>query len=146
MLFATLDDGTAQIEVALFNELYEANRARLREDCLLIVAGKVSLDEYSGGLRVSVDDIFDLQAVREARARALTVQLNGNADAKRLKDVLSPYRAQVPSAGMPVEVVYETQGASCVVRLGSDWRVHVPDELLSQLGDWVNADCVEIRY
>jgi len=146
MLFATLDDGTAQIEVALFNELYEANRGRLREDNLLVVGGRVSLDEYSGGLRVSVDEIFDLQSMREARARALKIQLNGNADAARLQAVLQPYRATNPEQGMVVEITYETSRASCVVRLGEQWRVHVPDELIGELAKWVDAGNVEIRY
>jgi DNA polymerase III subunit alpha len=146
MLFATLDDGTAQIEVALFNELYEANRSRLREDNLLVVGGRVSLDEYSGGLRVSVDEIFDLQSMREARARALKIQLNGNADAARLQTVLQPYRAPNPEQGMAVEIAYETNGASCVVRLGEQWRVHVPDELIGELAKWVDAGNVEVRY
>ena len=146
MLFATLDDGTAQIEVALFNELYEANRSRLREDNLLVVSGRVALDEYSGGLRVSVDEIFDLQAMRESRARALKIELNGNADAKRLQNVLEPYRATNPEQGMAVEIAYETKGARCLVRLGEQWRVHVPDELIGELNNWVDAGHVEIRY
>ncbi|MCD8503804.1 MAG: DNA polymerase III subunit alpha [Burkholderiaceae bacterium] len=146
MLFATLDDGTAQMEVALFNELYEANRGRLREDNLLVVSGRVALDEYSGGLRVSVDEIFDLQAMRESRARALKIQFNGNADAKRLQEVLAPYRAHGPDEGMAVEIAYETKGAHCVVRLGEQWRVRVPDELIGELTKWVDAGNVEIRY
>lgn len=146
MLFATLDDGSAQIEVALFNELYEANRQRLREDALLVVSGRVTLDEYSGGLRVSVDEIFDLQAMRQARARALKIQLNGNADATRLQQVLGPYRASSPDDGMAVEVAYETDGASCVVRLGEQWRVKVPDELIGELSQWLDQGNVEIRY
>jgi DNA polymerase-3 subunit alpha len=146
MLFATLDDGTAQIEVALFNELYEANRNRLREDGLLVVNGRVTLDEYSGGLRVSVDEIFDLQAMRESRARALKIQFNGNADAQRLQAMLSPYRAHGSEQGMAVEVAYENAGAQCVVRLGDQWRVRVPDELIGELTKWVDAGNVEIRY
>ena len=146
MLFATLDDGTAQIEVALFNELFEANRNRLREDHLLVVSGRVALDEYSGGMRVSVDEIFDLQAMRQARARALKIQLNGNADAQKLQEVLKPYRAAEPQQGMTVEVAYETQGAQCVLRLGEQWRVHVPDDLIQTLTQWVDTGNVEIRY
>ena len=146
MYFATLDDGTAQVEVALFNELYEANRNRLREDTLLVVAGKVSIDEYSGGLRVSVEEVFDLQAMREARARALKIRLNGNADAQRLQTILAPHRASDSASGMPVDICYEVAGASCTVRLGQEWRVHVPDALISTLSEWVDAGCVEIDY
>jgi DNA polymerase III subunit alpha len=146
MLFATIDDGTAQIEVALFNELYEQHRATLREDCLLVIAGRVSIDEYSGGLRVTVDEVFDLQAMRQARARALTIHFNGNADARRLESLLEPFRAKGDDQGIPIEIMYKTAGASCMVRLGQRWRVHVPEQLIGDLNAWVDAGNVEIRY
>lgn len=146
MLIATIDDGSAQLEVMVFNEMYEANRARFREDALLVISGKVTVDEYSGGFRVSVDDVFDLQTMREARARALSIRLNGNADADRLEQLLTPYRVKEEGAGMPVEIRYETHGAACRIRLGQQWCVHVPDELLLELSDWVDADGFEIVY
>src|SRR3546814_13310402 len=69
MLYAVLDDGSAQVEVAIFNELYEQHRNRLKEDRLVIIHGKVSNDDYSGGLRVSAESVYDLQLAREERAR-----------------------------------------------------------------------------
>lgn len=146
MLIATIDDGTAQLDVMIFNEMYEANRARFKEDALLVLCGKVSVDEYSGGFRVSVDDVFDLQAMREARARTLSIRLNGNADADRLQALLAPFRAIEQGAGMPVEITYQTAGAACRIRLGEQWCVHVPDELLLELSGWVDADGFEIVY
>src|SRR3546814_17201972 len=105
MLYALLDDGSAQVEVAIFNELYEQHRNRLKEDQLVIIHGKVSNDEYSGGMRVSADEIFDLQLAREARARSLRITLNRNANVQPLRHLLNPFRAE-PDNGehrMPVE-------------------------------------------
>ena len=48
-----LDDGSAQVEISVFNELFEKHREKLKEDSLLVVAGKVQNDEFSGGLRVA---------------------------------------------------------------------------------------------
>ena len=48
MAFVALDDGEAQVEVAVFNEVYERHRDILREDQLLLIEGKVSKDDYSG--------------------------------------------------------------------------------------------------
>jgi len=148
MLFAVLDDGTAQVEVSVFNELLEQHRNRLREDQLLIVQGKVSNDEYSGGMRIVADALYDLQLAREARARALRITLNGNADAARLRSMLDPYRAEAQegASGVPVEVVYERADASCTVRLGEQWRVRMADGLLEQLGDWTRPYDVEVTY
>ncbi|MDR4125978.1 DNA polymerase III subunit alpha [Yanghanlia caeni] len=148
MLFALLDDGSAQVEVAIFNELYEQHRARLREDQLLIVQGKVSHDDFSGGLRVTADVLYDLQLARESRANSLRIILNGNADAQRLRQLLNPYRADPENglAGVPVEIQLERDDYRCVVRLGEDWRVRMSDTLLEQLAEWVTPDSLEIMY
>ncbi|HEY9571682.1 MAG TPA: OB-fold nucleic acid binding domain-containing protein, partial [Pusillimonas sp.] len=148
MLYAVLDDGSAQVEVAIFNELYEQHRNRLKEDRLVIIHGKVSNDDYSGGLRVSAESVFDLQLAREARARSLRITLNGNADAARLRQMLNPFRAEPENGvpGVPVEVRLSRDEFQCVVRLGEDWRVRMADAMLDQLGDWAVPDGVEINY
>ncbi len=148
MFFATLDDGSAQVEVAIFNELYEQHRNRIKEDQLIIVQGKVSNDEYSGGLRVSADQLFDLQLAREARAQALRITLDGEADALKLRQLLNPFRAE-PENGVPgvaVEVLLRREDYLCAVRLGDDWRVRMADTMLDQLAQWVSADGLEIAY
>ncbi|UYO92576.1 DNA polymerase III subunit alpha [Pollutimonas sp. M17] len=148
MLYAVLDDGSAQVEVAIFNELYEQHRNRLKEDRLVIIQGKVSNDDYSGGLRVSAESVFDLQLAREARARSLRITLNGNADAARLRQMLNPFRAEPENGvpGVPVEVRLHREDYQCMIRLGEDWRVRMADAMLDQLGDWAQPDGVEITY
>ena len=148
MLYAVLDDGSAQVEVAIFNELYEQHRNRLKEDRLVIIQGKVSNDDYSGGMRVSAESVFDLQLAREARARTLRITLNGSADAARLRQMLNPFRAE-PENGIPgvaVELRLKRSEFYCTVRLGEEWRVRMADTMLTQLGDWTGPDGVEIKY
>ncbi|ARP82518.1 DNA polymerase III subunit alpha [Bordetella genomosp. 8] len=148
MVFAVLDDGTAQVEISIFNELYEKHRNRLREDQLIIVHGKVSNDEYSGGMRIVAESLFDLQLAREARARSLRIRLNGNADAEHLRKLLNPYRAEPENGipGTPVEVIYTRGNFLCTVRLGEDWRVRMADALLDRLNEWTRPEGVEISY
>src|SRR5690606_16481415 len=93
MLYALLDDGTAQIEVAIFNELYEQYRQRLKEDRLLVIQGRVSHDDFSGGLRISADDLYDLQRIRESRAQSLRLVLPDAFQPQALRELLEPWRA-----------------------------------------------------
>lgn len=148
MVFAVLDDGTAQLEISIFNELYEKHRNRLREDQLLIVQGKVSNDDYSGGMRIVADQLYDLQLAREARARSLRVRLNGQADANRLHQMLNPFRAEPENGvpGVPVDIVYQRDDFQCTMRLGDEWRVRMADTLLDNLAAWAKPDGVEITY
>ena len=145
MLYAMLDDGSAQLEVAIFNELFEEHRQRLKEDQLIIIQGKVSNDDYTGGLRINADSIFDLQLAREARASCLSIGLNNNADAQRLQTLLTPHRAQ-EQGGVPVEVQLLRPDYECVVQLGPQWRVRLADSLLEQLEGWDATHEVEISY
>ena len=148
MLYAMLDDGTAQVEVAIFNELMELHRGRLKEDSLIIMKGRVRNDEYSGGLSVSADDIFDLQLAREAHAKCLHIRLNGQADAARLKQILNPFRAE-PENGVPgvaVEVALHRGEYACQLRLGDEWRVRMAPVMVQQLTEWASPEHIEIRY
>ena len=147
-MILVLDDGSAQVEVTVFSELIDKHNDRLKEDQLLILHAKVSNDDYSGGVRVVAESILDLQLAREARARALRIRMNGNADAEALRRALNPYRAAPENGfpGTPVEIILERDAASCTVRLGQDWRVRLPDSLFQQLADWTSPDDVEVTY
>jgi DNA polymerase-3 subunit alpha len=148
MQFVLLDDGTSQVEVSVYSELMEQHRQRLRDDQLLIVQAKVTNDEYSGGMRVVAEQIYDLQLAREARAKTLRIRLNGNADAVMLKRMLNPFRAAPENGlpGTPVEIQYETEGALCTLRLDESWRVRLSDKLVAQLTDWTSLADVEVAY
>src|SRR4029078_12420948 len=75
------------------NELFEKHREKLKEDALLIVAGKVQRDDFSGGLRVLAEDLLALEGLSGRYAARLRLVMNGGADAKRLQQALLPYRA-----------------------------------------------------
>ena len=143
MMVVMLDDGTAQVEISVFNELYERHRDKLKEDALLVVQGKVQRDDFSGGLRVTADELLDLAALRERYAARLRIAVNGQADAKRLREVLAPYRA---AGACPVLVHYEGGAASCDVALGESWKVRPDARLIEDLSAWLSAESVQVVY
>ncbi|MGB6241979.1 MAG: DNA polymerase III subunit alpha [Castellaniella sp.] len=144
MLYALLDDGTAQIEIAIFNELYEQYRNSLKEDRPLVIQGRVSHDEYSGGLRVSADELYDLQRIRETRARSLRLSVPAALDTARLQELLGPWRST--ESGVPVELRLSRPDFSCLLRLGDDWRVRMDDALIAGARQWLSYDQVEVHY
>jgi len=148
MMAVMLDDGSAQTEISVFNEQFEKHRDKLKEDRLLVVQGKVQRDDFSGGLRVTADDLLDLPALRARMGGRLRIEMNGATDkahdAKRLMDMLAPYRA--PDGGCAVLVHYENAGASCDVALGDAWRVRPDEQMLGELSAWLSPDAVEFQY
>ena len=145
MMVVMLDDGSAQVEISVFNELFEKHRDKLKEDSLLIVAGKVQNDDFSGGLRVTAEDLLDLAAVRGRYAARLRIALNGQADARRLQQALAPYRASGQGA-CQVVVSYSNATAACELTLGDAWRVRPDAQLIDDLGTWLTPDNVEVIY
>ncbi|MFO7543162.1 MAG: DNA polymerase III subunit alpha [Thiobacillus sp.] len=149
MVILLLDDATAQVEVVIFNELYERERHLLKDDALLVIEGKVNRDDYSGGLRVTAESIYDLAGARTRFAHGLQLACNGQChgqsnSGRKLAELLAPYKVQ--EGGCPVWVDYRTPNASCRVKLGEDWRVRLDDRLLESLGGWLKPDAVSVIY
>jgi DNA polymerase III subunit alpha len=150
MAFVTIDDATAQVEVAIGNELFLANAALLKEDQLLFVEGKVSNDDFTGGLRVNARRLFDLAAARSAYASLLKLSCNGQSDAIRLRELLAPFcrrqAGQEDSPGCPVQIDYHNAAARCELTLGDAWRVELREDLLHSLRAWLSDENVKILY
>jgi DNA polymerase-3 subunit alpha len=145
MMVVMLDDASAQVEISVFNELFEKHRDKLKEDALLIVCGRVQDDQFSGGLRVLAEELLDLEGLRARYGARLKISMNGGADANRLKQVLAPYRAS-GSGACQVVVSYGNGKAACEVVLGEGWRVRPDSKLISDLGDWLTPQNVELVF
>ena len=142
MAVVQLDDGTGRVEATVFNELFEANRALLKEDTLLIVEGRAQNDEFTGGIRISADQVLDLPAARQRFARAVKLVCNGGSQGTRLRDLLGPYR----NGALPVYIVYTNQEAECRIDLGESWRVKLDEGLIQSLGEWLQPENVQVVY
>jgi DNA polymerase-3 subunit alpha len=142
MLFVQLDDGTGMIEVTVFNELFEAERAKIVTDEVLIIEGKVRYDEFSGSNSVTADKLMTLGEARARFARHLLLRMNGGSDARKLKSLLMPF---VPGTAQ-VRIRYRGAEAECELVLGETVKVRLDDLLLEALVGWLSPECVEIVY
>jgi DNA polymerase-3 subunit alpha len=120
----------------------------LKEDRPVVIQGKVTEDQFSGGLRVRAERIFDLTTARSRFARLVRLSMNGNASAagaqsaSRLKKLLEPYR----NGTCPVAIQYDNGGASVEMRLPDEWRVSPDDALLAELRNWLRPENVEVLF
>jgi DNA polymerase-3 subunit alpha len=151
MAFVQLDDGTSQLEVSVFNETFEAERDKIREDEVLIVEGKVQKDDFAGEgkIRVVAERLLTLADARGRFARHLRLSLNGQASganaqgaALRLQSILAPYMP----GNCPVRLTYRNKEAVCELNLGDASRVRLEDDLLLSLADWLSSENVSIEY
>ena len=135
MAIIVLDDSTAQVELSIFNEQFEANRALLKEDSLLVLQGKVMEDAYAGGFRVVAENLYSLADARAQFVSRLRVKMSGQSDAHKLKSILEPYRD--PERGCLVEIDYHNSHAACVAQLSNDWKVRPEENLLEAMQAWL---------
>ncbi len=140
----TLDDGSAQVEMTVFNEVFEASRPWIREDELLVVRGKASLDEYSGNMRVSGEELFDLASARSTFAKRLELAISSDnyIGVARLKELLTPYR----DGKCPVVIRYRNAMTDAQLRLGEEWSVTLHGDLVCGLNKLLGERNVSISY
>jgi DNA polymerase-3 subunit alpha len=144
MAVLTLDDGSAALEVVVFNELFDANRTWIRDDELLVVSGKAELDAYSGGMRVTADELYDFASARAAFAKRLdiTCSIDDRVRVPQLVELLKPYCG----GKCPVQINYRNLIGSAPLRLGEAWQVTLPEELLENLRALCGLQNVQVVY
>ena len=144
MAVLTLDDGSAALEVVVFNELYDANRNWMRDDVLLVVSGKAELDAYSGSMRVTAEDLYDFASARAAFAKRLdiTCSIDDRIRVPQLAELLRPYCG----GKCPVQINYRNLVGSTPLLLGDAWHVTLPDELLEGLRALCGVKNVQVIY
>ncbi len=147
MGFATIDDRTGRLEIAVFGEVYEKYRGIFTRDSLLIAEGALGVDDYLGTLRLTVEKLYTMEQGREAFARSIQLIWNvaGRKDqdfVARLMAVLEPFKG----GSCPVGIGYTSNIAKANLLLGDEWRIHPTDELLARLTALLGSDAVEIKY
>jgi len=147
MAFVTLDDRTGRLELAVFSDLFEKYRELLNKDALLVVEGQVSVDEYSGGFKMSAERLYGIDQARAAFARCLNIDVTAEAMNIEFLDELKRLLRTASSAdGCPVQLSYDTGTAMAEVQLGQDWRVMPGTALLDRLSGLAGAGHVRLIY
>ncbi|ARU32819.1 DNA polymerase III subunit alpha [Sulfuriferula sp. AH1] len=144
MAFVLLDDGLATVEVPIFNEVFERHREWLKEDQLLLVEGKVSKDDYSGGLRINVDKLFDVTSARTRYAKALQLTVSQALNVSQLQGWLRPYCND--ENGCLVQLRYRLPQVQTDMLLGAAWKVMLHDDLLAALQSGLGSAAVAVSY
>ncbi len=146
MGFATLDDRTGRLEVAAFSKTFEQYRDILSKDTLLVAEGSLSIDDFSGGLRLTADKMYTFEQARELFARCIQIKWMGIDDSvafiNSLKATLQPF----VGGGCPVQISYCSADAKAIIQLSDNWRIHPTDELILRLTRLLSEIAVEVKY
>jgi DNA polymerase-3 subunit alpha len=132
-----LDDKTELIEAVANEDLLNANRDLLKDDELIIVQGKVQPDRFSGGLRLTVTQVWDLAGARCRFGKYLRVDVNGSVPpvAEVLRDFpsrrVATEHGDLPQ-GLTVRLQLHRASASGELDLGEAARFYPTDAALDR--------------
>ena len=129
--FVAIEDDTGSIELALFDEAYGLYAGLLGKDEVVVVEGRVSRDDFSGGYRMTVSEVLSLGAAKTRFARGVRIAVQGPSEGlcDDLEAAFAPYR----DGEAPVFIDYRNQRARARLALGGDWTVKPCDELVAAL-------------
>jgi DNA polymerase-3 subunit alpha len=151
MAFISLGDQHARIEVAVFSDVYQQYRDIIAKDALLVIEGDASVDEYSGGYKISATKIFTIEQARGVYAKHLLIDFIGDNpkqkqdltnEIKSLSQVLRPHRG----GNCPVCIAYMKDNARALLPLDKQWYINPTDELLAKLHEKFGSDIAQICY
>ena len=145
----TLDDGEGRLDMIVGSKLLSTVYPLIKDDQLLIVEGKVSPDEFTGGNRVSAVNIFDLLTVQSRKTKQIKINVGENLNPEQLKLLLKPYSngAYPKEIGRcPVVIEYQNQDGSAEIKLGDNWAVAPHENLIFDLKKSFQDENVKIIY
>jgi len=141
MAILTLDDSSGRIDVRMFPEVFDRYEAMLLKDALVVVKGKIAMDNFSGVPTISGMEFMTMTEARSIYLKALHVYPNdkhdtaedGEAQTQKviteLQHVLQPFK----NGGTRVIYHYRSIDNYTQIEFGAEWQVNPSDALLEAL-------------
>jgi DNA polymerase III subunit alpha len=146
-----IDDGSESIEAVANEELLDAHREQLAEDELVIVQGKLQPDRFTGGLRLNVNQVWDLPAARARFGRHLALDVR--AGLPPLDEVLRTWPAREVESehgtlrqGLPLRLHLWRAEAQAQIDLGDEARFWPCDEALMRCRSIARGGAARVVY
>ena len=146
MAVLTLDDGSGQMEVAVYNDVFTEHRDLLQKDRIVLLDGRLQLDDFNGGLAMRTKTVRSLEQARKAKVSQLRLRVPSHRVDERFNTLLASTLRSAVGGQCPVVMEYVQPKGSVAVRLGGAWQVHPSDALLDELRIAVGNDAVEWVY
>jgi len=92
MAFVTVEDLHGTFEVIVFSDCYQKRRAKLQQDSLVVVAGKVAMKDR-GEVKIIADEIYTIEEAVQILARRVHLTIRGETfgerELERMKEIMA---------------------------------------------------------
>jgi DNA polymerase-3 subunit alpha len=150
-----LDDKSGVIEASADEALLNTYRNQFKEDEFVVMMGRLQLDHFSGGLRVKVQQVWDLAGARARFGKYLHVVVGDKSpDVPRLVQEFPPRREESEHGDllhglrvrMGVRCVAEQGAAVAELQLGDASRFYPTDAALAAWSAQVGTGSAAVIY
>ena len=138
-----MDDSTSRMDVVVFGEVFESFTSPLATGDMLVVEGEVAHDDYSGGVKMTATQLYDIPSARSRFARCLELRLNPD-NQTILPSIQALLKAH--SGRCAVQFSYANEYAKAQLSLAQQWYVMPNNELLEHLVNLLGDERVVMRY
>ncbi|MCL5741710.1 MAG: DNA polymerase III subunit alpha [Betaproteobacteria bacterium] len=150
-----LDDKSGVIEASADEALLNTYRNQLKEDEFVVMMGRLQLDHFSGGLRVKVQQVWDMAGARARFGKYLHVVVGDKSpEVPRLVQEFPPCREESEQGTvlhglrvrMGVRCVAEQGAAVAELQLGDASRFYPTDAALAAWSAQVGTSSAVVIY
>ena len=151
-----IDDGTAQIEITAYEEVFDQYRTCFKEDELLIAKVMIKVtpatENYSGSTRIICQAAMNIANARLRFGKSLHLDLKPGINLATLKEKAKPYLVgghaqagvnlvgQAPNlSGLVITADVQFDTSACQVRFSEEWRLYPDDINLQGLSAALNS-------
>jgi DNA polymerase-3 subunit alpha len=146
-----LDDKTTALECVMQDSAYEQYKELLKEDELLVIQGKLAPDRFSGGMRLTVQQAWDMPKARCRFGKFLRVPVHaGQPPVAAILQLHPPQRIMTEQGdvhlGLTVRLAIQRETALGELDLGEQARFFPDDEALRRWRECAHQGQVAIVY
>ncbi len=146
-----LDDKSGTIEATADEAVINAHRNLLKDDELIVVMARLQPDRFTGGFRLSVNQVWDLATARCRFGKFLRVAVNGKApDIRRLVREFPPRKEQSEQGelirGLTVRLSVRRDDAVAELQLGEEAKFFPSDAALASWMAQADQGLAQIVY
>lgn len=145
MASLTLEDGKTVLNAVIFAKVLETEgiSEQLKVDTVVVISGKIERDDYRDGWQLIIDNIENIDSVKEKYARSFDILLNEQHI--ELFDQLATELKQ-NQGKCPVKLVYHTEKSTGSIRLGREYAVQPTQQLIERVDALLKDNVGQINY
>ena len=146
MGFVTLDDKTARKEVALYSDVLDQCQDLLVKDTVLIIKGKMSKNSFNDEIRISGNEVYTIESVRQNLAKYLNISVRAEQMSEEFLADLKHILAPSATANCNVGIQYQSEKGYVELVSNGKLRVTPNAKLMEELTQLVGEESFNLLY